>query len=795
MKNLVIAVRSLFKQGRHNLMKIGTLSIGLAVGLVLIAKVYFEQSYDTFYPDSDRIYRLTESIEKQDGNVDYEQVAGAVAPGMKAEVPGVEAATRLTYIAGPGTTFTTSEKQRYSADFILMADSNVFDVFPRPILLGNPKEVLARPNYAMISRSLAEKMGGVEQVDGVVIAMDYNPGRTYVIGGVFEDIPENSHLHYDMLVSLNGMNEWSRTNWVGNDRYLGYVRLMPGITPESLKPAIHEMQLRHIDQEEMSRAGVELTFYMKPLLEMHSGSDNVKNMMLMLSVLAFALLFTAVMNYILIAISSIINRTKEVAVHKSYGASEKNIHSMIMSETFVHMLIALALAVFLIFLCQDVVKELLNVSVSALFYSKGTLLLLAVCVVVFFLTGFVPGVLFARIPVAAAFRNFRESKRIWKLCLLFFQFVAGGLLVSLLLVVTRQHTYMVNSNPGYSYEKLAYCDISGLDSTARAKVIEEMRRLPEIEKVSTSDNLPLYSMSGNNISLPGSDEELFNVADQYDCGNGFLDLMEIPVIEGRSFTENIPFSTEIMVNRAFAEKMENVAHWTSVVGKEIQITDHGYRISENAMESSTYTICGIYENYRIGSLIYLDNRPSVLFYNSYPSSNLLLNFNNLDADAIEKANDKLQELMPNLEPKLSLFSEDIVNLYSSSRKFQDQLWIGGLVTLLISIIGLIGYTNDEISRRRKEIAIRKVNGATLLEIQRIFLLDVMRIAVPAAFMGGALAYVLAIRWQQQFIEKVPLNIGIFLLGSLFVILVVTISVIYRIWFAANSNPVESLKSE
>lgn len=796
MKNMIIAIRSLLKKGRHNVMKIITLSIGLAVGLVLIAKVYFEQSYDTFYPDADRTYRLVESFTTRDGSGDHSRVPGAVAPAMKAEVAGVEAATRLTGIDAYGTTFTTPDKQRYSADEILMADSNVFDVLPRPILLGNPKEVLARPGYAMISRSLAEKMGGVDRVDGVIVVLDHNPNMRYTIGGVFEDVPENSHLRYDMLVSLNGMNQWSLNNWVGNDRYLGYVRLVRGVDPESLKPAIHEMQVRHIDQEEMRKSGVEINFLMKPMLEMHAGSEEVQNMVVMLTVLAFALLFTAVMNYILIAISSIVNRTKEVAVRKSYGASEGSIHSMILSETFVHLVIALILAVFLIFLCQDLVKDLLNVSVTALLLSKAVLLLLAVCAVVFFVTGFIPGMLFARIPVAAAFRNFRESKRIWKLCLLFFQFVAGGLLVSLLFVVCRQHTYMINSDPGYSYDRLAYCSISGLDQTSRTNIIEAMKSIPEVESVSTTDFLPLYGMSGNNVRLPGSDEELFNVADQYECSNDYLDLMDVPVIEGRSFTENVLSSNEMMVNRAFAEKMEKVAHWTDgVVGKQIFITGHEYRPTPGAAANSIYTICGVYENYRIGSLVSLDTRPSVLFYESRPLSTLLVKFHQMDASSIEKVNSRLKELMPHLEPKLALYSDDMVNLYSNSRKFRDEVLIGSLITLLISIIGLIGYTNDEINRRRKEIAIRKVNGATLREIQSIFIAGIMRIAIPAVLIGGALAYVLAGHWQEQFVEKVSLGIGLFLGACLIVLVVVGTSVLFRTWFAANSNPVEGLKSE
>lgn len=230
---------------------------------------------------------------------------------------------------------------------------------------------------------------------------------------------------------------------------------------------------------------------------------------MMLGILAFALLFTAIMNYILITISSIVNRTKEVAVHKSYGASETNIHSMVLSETLVHMVCSIMVSIFLIFLCRDIIYDLLDVSVETLLLSKGALVLLGVCVIVFLVTGLVPGCLFARIPVAAAFRNFRESRRVWKLCLLFLQFIAAGLLVTLLLIVGRQYAYMVNSDPGYSYDRLAYCSISAIDSTTRYKVLDEVMRLPEVEAVSTSYSLPFWSMSGNNIALPESEKELF----------------------------------------------------------------------------------------------------------------------------------------------------------------------------------------------------------------------------------------------------------------------------------------------
>lgn len=239
--------------------------------------------------------------------------------------------------------------------------------------------------------------------------------------------------------------------------------------------------------------------------------------------------------------------------------------------------------------------------------------------------------------------------------------------------------------------------------------------------------------------------------------------MEIPVIEGRSFTENIPVSDEVMVNRAFVEKMKEFVDWPDgAVGKSIYISEH------DRYGSKYYTICGVYENYIMGSLIDMDARPSVLFYRQRPSAHLLVKFHRMTPDAVGKVNERLKELMPDQEPKLTVYSVQMVDLYSSSRKFRDEVMIGGLITLIISLIGLIGYTNDEVNRRRKELAIRKVNGATMKDILRIFLKDVLRIALPAILLGCGISYFVAEHWQRQFVEKIPLSAWIFLAGALFV---------------------------
>lgn len=788
MKNLNIALRSLFKKGRSNGIKILSLGVGLAMGLVLISKVCFERSFDKFYPDSDRIYRLHENIIRDGEYKSYGQVSGGVATAMQVEIPEVEKATRLTYIGGDKELFKTQDGNRYSARYVVMGDTNVFDLLPRPILIGDPKETLSRPGYVMISNRIAKLLGGAEQAVNKEFEFESSPGQTYTIGGVFEDVPENSHLCFEIVASLEGMSKWSRENWLGNDRYLGYVKLYPGTDPESLTAAIREMQGRHCDLEEVKKAGIDLTYSLVPLMDMHSNSDEVKSMNSLLGFLAFVLIFTAAMNYVLIVISTLINRTKEVAVHKCYGASDKNLFGMIMSETCLHMLISLLLAAFLIVLFRTKTEELLGATLGALFSTQTIVILIGVCIVIFFITGLIPTYMFLRIPVAAAFRNFKESRRYWKLCLLFIQFLATAYLVALLSVINKQYDYMVNVDPGYAYEKLAYCSTQGVEESVRNTAIEELRKIPEVDKVSACYDLPISGMSGNNVSLPGDDRELFNIADMYWVKDDFFSLMEIPVIEGEVFRSDGSASNKVMVSRSFVEKMEQVAGWTgSAIGKNVIITEH----SQNG---EPFTICGVYEDVCIGSTGNPDTRPTALFYDRYAPM-ILIKFHEMSPENIKKAQKVLEDVMPDRNVTVTAYYMDMIDLYKDSRTFRDSVMIGGIVTLIIALIGLLGYTSDETNRRGREIAIRKVNGATAWSILKMISKDISYIAIPAIVIGMTVAYYSGTGWLEKFTEKAPIGFFIFLAGAMMVYVLIIACVLYRAWAVSNSNPVDSLKSE
>lgn len=792
MKDIGIAFRSLFKKGQHNVMKIISLGVGLAIGLILIAKVHFEYTYDTFYPDGDRIYRVYEKYLIEGEADDYHQTPGGVIPLLKQETPEIEAATRYTYFRGDAPFTMTDSQHRIKGTFIL-ADSCMFDVIPRPMLVGDAKQVLSQPMYVLVSDEIAERIGG--DVVGKSFEIDDAPHKTLTIGGVFQRLPENTDQDYDIIVSLSSISHfmWDGTRQLtGNDRYRSFIRVTPGTTEAQLEGGMRRMIDQHFPVADLKKAGVDLTFTFHKLLNIHMEDKTARQMTLIIAFIAFVLIFTAVMNYILIVISSIVNRTKEMAVRKCYGASGKEIQRMALAEVATHLVIALGLVVLLICGFQEMIKELIGTSIRSLFLSGSLWVLIGTIVIVLLAAGLSTGWFLGRIPVAAVFRSMREARRLWKLCLLFLQFTAISFLASLLLVVGKQYNHMANDKPGYTPDNLAYTYIGAVDSMGRAKLIEETRRLPEVEAVSFCYNLPFWGASGNNVYLPGDDRELFNIADLYDIGSGCLEILGIPIIEGRFFTQDATSSQEIMVSRNFLKQMKPYADWSDgAVGKSIQITGHGTETEENPL----FTICGVFEDFRLGSIASEDPRGKVMFYRKNPSQNMIIKYHALSPESLRKTQELMTQLIPSKELNVVSFENEMLKGYVDSRKFRDSVMIGGLITLLIVFIGLIGYTNDEVNRRRKEMAIRKINGATVKDILRIFLADIIYMALPAILIGCGIAFFISQKWQEQFSEKIPLAWYLFIGAGIGVLAIISSVAGFNIYRASNDNPVNNLKSE
>lgn len=792
MNNLKLAYRNLFRKKQNNLIKILSLGTGLAVGLVLLSKVSFEHNYDDFYPDNERIYRIETRFIHNSEPGGFHWVPGAIAPGMKAEVPGVETATRYTRLV-LGAVFHTQEKNRHKGSFI-MADEYFFDIFSRPMIAGNAKEALSRSMYAIISHSLAKKMG--DDVVGKVIQLEAYPGKEITIGGVFEDIPENSYNRYDAIVSLESIGQFSwdgRDNWTGNERYQGYVKLHTGVTPESLAPAIRRMQEKNQPQEELKKAGVELSYELVPLTTLHSSSKEVKNITLVLSIIALALLLTTMLNYLLIVITALMQRGKEVAVNKCYGASGWSIIRLISAETLLHFVLALLLATLLLFFFKPTVEEILGASLASLFSQKALLLLLAVLAVIFIVSVIIPANTLQRIPLAIVFRNNKRLKQSWKLVLLFVQFGAAAFLLTLTASVSKQYNFMVNDHPGYDYQNVAYASLSGVDSTRKQTLETALGQLPEIELVSYATTLPLSYMSGNNVLVEGDERELFNIAEMYYADENFLPLMNIPVIAGKNFSEGNDVRS-VLVSESFREKMKTLLGWDDVVGKDVIVTEH--------QQHGISHIVGVFPDIRISSFGNQDTRPAVLHFSAHRpdilhsyQNYLLVKLKNFDTPNMEVINQTASRILPDREISFIPYAESVVKSYDRERLFRNTILIGAIITLVISIIGLIGYINNEISYRTAEIAIRKINGATLTDILRLFVKNILYIALPAVIAGCIATRFVSAKWMENFSEQWGFAFWEYFVCALLLLILIEVVVTVNCIKTANQNPIDSLKKD
>ena len=771
------------------LIKVLSLSIGLSVGIVLIAKVFFELSYDSFYKDIDRVYTIRNYYSQHGDELDYGQVSGAVPVGFMEEVPGIEVGTRTTFVFN-GDIYLDADGNKLKG-ILVCADTCFFKVFDRPILAGDPVQVLGKWGSVMVNRSFAEKMGGVQECIGKQIANADMDGLKMTIEGVFDDFPKNGSLDYDILLSMDTYGKRSTDNWLGNDRYKGYVKLAPGIDPNTLSDAIRKMQEAHQPLEQMEAQGISMRYFLSPFSTMHTSSPKVKTQVILLSIIAALLIIISLLNYILIVISSMVKRSKEVGVRKCYGAEGKHIYWMLTKESLLHMSLSLVIAAIIIFAGRGIVENLLGVPFQTLLVPQSIVAIAAVLLFVLVISIVVPAELYQRIPVLAAIKNHTENSRRWKLSLIGVQVLINVFLVVMMLIIGSQYQKVSNADTGYDYKNLYYFDLFDGDRHAQVRAVETLRRLPEVSGVAAAYNLPYAGSNGDNVYLPEDDRELFNIADQYECSPEFYELLNIRFVEGRAPRD----SSEVVVDEKFVQKMARFTDWSDgAVGKQVFITGHG---GNGMMYKGYFTISGVYKNYLIGNLQDVDERPGALFYGEIGSMahwmpHILFK---VRPDALEKVRGALNEALPDKEINIVSYAEEMRAAYADSKKMRNTMALGVVFSLLIALLGLIGFIKDESLRRSKEMAVRKINGATTRNILSIFAKDIMKLSAVMAVIACAAAFFVAHKWLEQFAEKISLNPLYFIGGAALTLLIVLSVVVLNCLKIARANPVDSLKNE
>ena len=348
----------------------------------------------------------------------------------------------------------------------------------------------------------------------------------------------------------------------------------------------------------------------------------------------------------------------------------------------------------------------------------------------------------------------------------------------------------MNDKPGYEYDNILWTVLTGTDKNTHQGIIDELMGTPEVIDVQMSYSLPLDYSSGNNIMLPNTEHtELFNVADQYEGTAGLFEMLEIPFIEGR-----YPQSeSEVAVSESFVKKMMEFEDWSDgATGKVIAVTEHSQTTDK------VFTISGVYKDYRINTLTNQDTRASIKFYGKVGKGYMpfmAVKVSDVTRETIDKVENIIQSRIENKDVVVKAYKDSMREAYDSERKMRDLIIAGSIVSIIIALFGLIGYIRDESQRRSKEMAVRKINGASVREIVSIYVTEIVKLSVPAMLIGNIGAYFAATLWLRNFSEKIALSAWYFIIADIVIIVLVAVCIVLNSLRISRSNPVESLKNE
>lgn len=773
MRQIYYSIRTLLRERGSNLIRVISLSLGLTIGILLFSQIVFELSYENCYPEAERLAMVraqitnlsTGEIMGDDGtNYDYTvfaPTANAVAESMPEEVEYAscvlpEREYNIYY----------EEKLLSDVDYIYV-DSCFFQVFGIPLLKGNLKDLII-PGSVFVSERFARETFADEDPVGKILSADKQ--NTFTIRGVYKDVPENTMLTHDFVVSIynNNGGYQAGNGWNGNDVFYTFLRLRR----ESDMDKVNDNIQRVIEKyTETTIDDWKMDYSIIPLVKRHLDSPDVQKRLVIYGFLGFAIFFVAIMNYMLISIATLSRRAKSVGVHKCSGASSTNIFSMFLAETGILVILSVLLSFLLIFNAREMIEDLLSVRLSSLF-TWGTLWVpLLTILVLFVLAGGIPGRLFSRIPVTQVFRRYTDGKKGWKCSLLFVQFTGVSFVLGLLLVTLLQYGHLMNRDMGIDVTGLTEAE-SWLPKERVEHIKDELRRQPMVEgvTVATHSVLGQYWTRG----LMSNDGKRLATLNFNYCHYNYPEVMGIKIIEGTPMKKG----GDLLVN----EELVRLMRWTDgAVGKRVN--------------NVAGTVVGVFRDIRNESF-YAAQSPIILIGTEEQANHTFdVRLKEPFDENLKRLNEYMEKTFPDVSLHFMSVDHMVKDLYKDVYRFRNSVWITSCFILLIVIMGLIGYVNDETQRRSKEIAIRKVNGAEAFHVLRLLTRDILYVSVLSILIGTAVSYFAGRAWLDQFAEQIELNPLLFIGTALFIQLLIIVCVVLKAWHIANENPVNSIKNE
>lgn len=785
MKNFLFALRYLRKLRGGTLARVVSLSLGLAVGLLVFSYANYNLTSDRCFRDGDRIYQLWVHYNAPQMTGYSSSLQAPIAPALAEEIPQIEAATRLW-----GTT--SDDVVRGDNSFpmqYILADTMFFDVLGFDVLQGDPHRALAQENQVMISESAARTIFGKKDPVGELLLLKGTDSLT--VSGVFRDPDPNQHLgKFNMLRSFEYARRTMNTSWRGGDSFASYVKLREGVQIGQVEAQAETFIDRHELRGMMEERG--MTWHFFPIAQSSRIDSPVELISWVLMALAALTLFVAAMNYVLISISTLVSRSKTIAMLKVGGARRSDIFRIFCSETAVLTLASVVVAAFLLWALQDQVLEITGTPMSELFALKRIWVPLLVILAAFALAALIPSRIFTSVPVTLAFRGVSDNRRRWKQTLLVAEIVSCTFTLTLLLLAVLQFDKLRNGDFGFEHDRIVYTYVKTPLGNI-SSVCNAVASLPEVDAAGASLEVPLWGYSGMPCIDENSKELLFSCRWLL-CNEGFIPAMRMHLVGGRNFT---PSSNplEAIVNETYVR----MRGWTPEQALGHQITD------DSSPGAPLYTIVGVVKDFRTvvatGEVEPIVFHPFSYFQKFGATDDYMLDYSmmirlrGMSPESLEAVQRKIGEYPSGNNHTLEVYDNKLGPILFEIRSFRNIVFTVSGITLLIALMGLVGYLGDEMRRRSKEIALRKVNGASTADVLRLLSRDVLWIAVPSVIVGAAISRWGADLLVSNFVERVALRWWLFALCGAVVLLIVCAVQLVRTWRIANANPINMIKTE
>lgn len=786
---LRVAFRNLWRHRGFSLLNIIGLTVGMTAFFLIFLYVTFELSYDSVYPNSDRIFRVVSDVKTPLGTTDHLNAPPSPTVfHMTDRLPEVQATTRLT---GDDNWMVIRDNETFETDNVHVADSTFFQVFQFPLVKGDPHTALAHPGSIILSESTAKKFFGKIDPVGKVLTLTRVkfPGK---VTAVMKDLPENSHLKINMLMSNAGFNPNLDSAW--NDYYWhSYVLLKPGAGAAGLQAKLPSY-LAKLAGANVFRNQQIPTLLLEPVRDiyLYSGRDDSKTghitNVYIFSIIGIFIVLIAGINFVNLTTARSVERAKEVGIRKVVGAGKWMLAWQFIGESIILCLIAYVLAIGLSALMLPIFNQLAGKEVSMGIFTQPRYpaILLGIAVLIGFLAGVYPALVLSSFrPVAVLKGRFSTGTRgiVLRKGLVVVQFtIAIGLMIATLIVYC-QLNFMRGQDLGFRKEQKLIMDTR--DDSAKLAFKQSLASIPGVQATTMSNLMPGMFYFPQPLSMENKSGEMKSIqAVPYAVDYDYLSQMHIPIVAGRDFSR--AFGTDsgksVIINETAARAL-GYALPASAIGKGFEaFGQHG-------------NIIGVVKDFHLRSL----QEPIIPMAMWVFPKNCDLLCATIDGHRVPQTLAAVQAKWKQMlgdRPFSYFFLDDFFDRqYRSERHFGRLFLNFAVLAIFISCLGLMGLAAYSTVQRTKEIGVRKVVGASVGNIVYLLSRDFVALVGWAFLVAAPLAWFFAHGWLNGFAYRIGSYWWIFALAGISALVIALATVSFQAIKAALVNPVQSLRSE